>query len=59
MLDKPIAYIINESATEPVECKVINENGDFVVAEGILQQGEKINRNKRFYSTEDLYLLLS
>ena len=54
-MDKPIAYIINESATEPVECKVINENGDFVVAEGILQQGEKINRNKRFYSTEDLY----
>lgn len=53
-MDKPIAYMINESVSEAVECSIIKEDGEFVVAEGILQQGEKINRNKRFYATEDL-----
>lgn len=53
--DTPIAYVINESASEPIECELVNTDNDFVIAEGILQEAEKINRNKRFYSTEDLY----
>lgn len=54
-MDKPIAYIINESVAEAVECTIVNQQSDFVIAEGILQQGEKLNRNKRIYSTEDLH----
>lgn len=54
-MDKPVAYIIHEGATEPVECTIVNDNDEFVIAEGILQEGEKINRNRRFYSTADLY----
>lgn len=53
-MERPIAYIINEMVSEAVECSIVNEHNGFVIAEGILQQGEKINRNKRFYSTEDL-----
>lgn len=54
-MTKPIAYIINESVAEAVECSIVNQDNEFVIAEGILQQGEKLNRNKRIYSSEDLH----
>ena len=54
-MERPIAYIINESVAEAVECKLVKEDNDFVIAEGVLQQAGKINRNKRFYTEEDLH----
>lgn len=54
-MDKPIAYIINEGVSDAVECEIVNENDKFVIAEGILQEAEKINRNRRYYSTDDLH----
>lgn len=55
MATKNIAYIINETATEVVDCEIVNNNDEFVIAQGILQEAEKLNRNRRFYSTDDLY----
>lgn len=54
-MERPIAYIINEGVAEAVECEIIKEDNNFVIAEGILQQAGKINRNRRFYTEEDLY----
>lgn len=53
-MERPIAYIINETVAEAVECTIIKEDKNFAIAEGILQQAGKINRNKRFYSEDDL-----
>lgn len=49
-----IGYIINEVTAQDIEFNIINQHRDFVIAEGILQEAEKENRNKRCYSAEDL-----
>lgn len=55
-MKKPVVFVINEAAERVVSCETVNvgRNG-FVTAEGTLQVGEKENRNRRFYSTEDLH----
>lgn len=55
-MKKPVVFVINEAAEKVVTCETVNvgRNG-FVTAEGVLQVGEKENRNRRFYSTEDLH----
>ena len=55
-MKKPVVFVINEAAEKVVCCETVNvgRNG-FVTAEGVLQVGEKENRNRRFYSTEDLH----
>lgn len=55
-MKKPVVFVINEAAEKVVSCETVNvgRNG-FVTAEGTLQVGEKENRNRRFYSTEDLH----
>lgn len=55
-MKKPVVFVINEAAEKVVSCETVNvgRNG-FVTAEGVLQVGEKENRNHRFYSTEDLH----
>lgn len=53
---KTIGFIINEASTfEPIEFTVKDEYKDRVIAEGILQEAEKVNRNKRCYTREDLF----
>lgn len=55
-MKKPVVFVINEAAEKVVSCETVNVNRNgFVTAEGILQVGEKENRNRRFYSTEDLH----
>ena len=55
-MKKPVVFVINEAAEKVVSCETVNvgRNG-FVTAEGVLQVGEKENRNRRFYSTEDVH----
>lgn len=55
-MKKPVVFVINEAAEKVVSCETVNvgRNG-FVTAEGVLQVGDKENRNRRFYSTEDLH----
>ena len=55
-MKKTVVFVINEAAEKVVSCETVNvgRNG-FVTAEGTLQVGEKENRNRRFYSTEDLH----
>lgn len=55
--DKPIAYIINESLEDAVSFDIVDENKQtgFVIAEGIIQQAGKMNRNRRYYNQEDLH----
>ena len=55
-MKKPVVFVINEAAEKVVSCETVNvgRNG-FVTAEGTLQVSEKENRNRRFYSTEDLH----
>lgn len=55
-MKKPVVFVINEAAEKVVSCETVNvgRNG-FITAEGVLQVGEKENRNRRFYSTEDLH----
>ena len=50
-----IGCIICEGTKNNVEFKVnnVDKNG-FVIAEGVLQEGNEVNRNKRFYPTEEL-----
>lgn len=55
-MKKPVVFVINEAAEKVVSCETVNVNRNgFVTAEGVLQVGEKENRNRRFYSTEDLH----
>ena len=55
--EHPVAYMINESSVPPdaVSCDIIKKDDDFVVAETVLQVAEVLNRNRRYYSTEDLH----
>lgn len=51
----PVGYIICEQVSENVEFKIKGEDAaGFVKAEGILQEGNSPNRNKRLYPTEEL-----
>ena len=54
--EKPVAYMINESTVPPdaVSCDIVKKDDDFVTAESVLQVAEVLNRNRRFYATEDL-----
>lgn len=54
MKQQPFGYIITESASKDVEFKVVNQNRNFVIAEGIIQEAEEQNRNKRCYGRVDL-----
>lgn len=48
-------YIINEGTKDSAEFKIHSENKNgFVIAEGILQEGNEVNRNRRCYPTEEL-----
>lgn len=51
----PLAYIICEAASKEVQFNIVNQNREFVIAEGIIQEAEEENRNKRCYAREDLY----
>ena len=55
--EHPVAYMINESSVPPeaISCDIIKKDDDFVVAETVLQVAEVLNRNRRYYSTEDLH----
>lgn len=57
MTDKNIGYIINESNITGFEkTNIISENKDGkVLAEGILQTANETNRNRRYYSSEELF----
>lgn len=50
-----IGCLISESTRNEVEFKITDEyrNG-FLVAEGILQEGNEVNRNRRYYPMEEL-----
>ena len=50
-----LAYIICESSKKDVEFNIVNQNRNFVIAEGIIQEAEEENRNTRCYAHDDLY----
>lgn len=50
-----IGCILCEETNTNVEFKVKSKNKNgFIIAEGILQQGNELNRNRRYYPTEEL-----
>lgn len=49
-----IGSILVDSVCEATEFKIVNEHNGFVIAEGILQEGNEQNRNRRWYPTEEL-----
>jgi hypothetical protein len=51
----PLAYIICESSKQDVEFNIVNQNRNFVIAEGIIQEAEEENRNRRCYGHDDLF----
>ena len=55
--DTPVAYMINESTVPPdaISCDIVKKDDDFVTAECVLQVAEVMNRNRRYYATEDLH----
>lgn len=53
-MDKNIGYVICEGFTVESESKIISENGNRVIAEGIVQTADEVNRNGRIYRKEDL-----
>lgn len=54
-MDETIGVLISESTATEVEFKVTEEHRNgFLVAEGILQEANEVNRNKRFYPLEEL-----
>ena len=53
----PIAYIINESTvpSDAISCDIIKKDNDKLIAETVLQVAEVLNRNRRYYTTEELH----
>lgn len=51
----PLAWLITESSAREVEFNIVNQNRNFVIAEGIIQEAEEENRNKRYYGHDDLF----
>lgn len=49
-----IGYVLCEGFTAESDAKIVSENGNRVVAEGILQTAEETNRNGRLYKHQDL-----
>ena len=50
-----VGALICEETKAEVEFKVRDENKNgFVIAEGILQEGNEVNRNRRYYPTQEL-----
>jgi hypothetical protein len=50
-----VGCIITEETTANVEFKIQSENKNgFVLAEGVVQRGNEVNRNRRYYPTEEL-----
>ena len=50
-----VGYIITEETSANVEFKIQSENKNgFVIAEGIVQRGNEVNRNRRYYPTDEL-----
>lgn len=50
-----VGALICEETKAEVEFKVKDENKNgFVIAEGILQEGNEVNRNRRYYPTQEL-----
>ena len=60
-MDNTIAYIITESAiTGFTDSNTIAEDkAGRVIAEGVLQRANELNRNGRYYSSEQLFPQLS
>jgi hypothetical protein len=52
---KTIGYILQEESSVVKNMKIVAENNRRVVAEGILQTAEEINRNGRFYERKELF----
>lgn len=56
MILKDIGYIICESAIAGFDhTNIIKEENGKVIAEGILQTANETNRNRRYYSSEELF----
>ena len=54
-LESLVGCIICEETNSNVEFKIQSENKNgFVLAEGVLQKGNEINRNRRYYPVEEL-----
>ena len=55
--ETPVAYMINESSVPPdaISCDIVKKDGDKLIAETVLQVAEVLNRNRRYYTTEDLH----
>ena len=50
-----IGCIICEETRTDIEFKITGENKNgFVIAEGILQEADEINRNRRYYPVEEI-----
>lgn len=53
--NQAIGCIICESTSNEVEFKITGEHRNgYLIAEGILQEGDEVNRNKRYYPMEEL-----
>ena len=50
-----LGFVISETTAKDVEFNIVNQHRDFVIAEGIIQEAEQENRNKRCYAREDLF----
>ena len=55
MRKNPIAYIICESSAKDAEFNIVAQKTDFVIAEGVIQEAEEENRNRRVYGHDDLF----
>ena len=53
--NNPIAYMIQETATEVKNMKIVGDSNRRVTAEGILQTAEEDNRNGRYYEKKELF----
>lgn len=56
VIPNAIGTIICDAVNEEVEFKPISENkrSGFIIAEGIIQTGNELNRNRRYYPTNEL-----
>lgn len=55
-----VGAIITESTKNNVEFKVQSENKNgFVIAEGVIQEADEVNRNRRFYPLQELSIAIN
>ena len=50
-----LGFVISETTAKDIEFNIVNQHRDFVIAEGIIQEAEQENRNKRCYAREFQY----